>query len=147
MKKFAFSLDRVLGLRHAQARIEEVKLERLYAERTAIDARERALRDERRQSETALRMHPEVTGEQLAALDTFQQHVEAEGRRSAQARADCGRQIQAQLRILTVKRRDVKLLEKLKHQRQQSWTRELEREIGRQAEESHLAKWNRENIQ
>jgi flagellar biosynthesis chaperone FliJ len=147
MKKFVFSLDRVLDLRHAQARTEEVKLERLYAERAEIDARERALLDERRQAETALCMRPGVTGQDLAALDRFLRHVDAEGRRSAEARSACGRQILAQLRIVTLKRRDVKLLEKLKHQRQQSWTWELEREIGQEAEASHLAKWNRENIQ
>jgi len=147
MKKFTFSLDRVLDLRHSEARIEEVKLERLYAERAAIDTRERVLREERRQAGTALHLRPEVTGEQLSALDAFQQYVEAEGRRSAQARAACGRRIQAQLQILTVKRRDVKLLEKFKDQRQKAWAQALEREISQEAEESHLAKWNRENIQ
>lgn len=147
MKKFVFSLDRVLDLRRAQARVEEVKLERLYAERSAIDARERALREERRQSETALLAHPEVNGRELAALDVFQHHVAEECRRSAHARAACGRQIQAQVQTVTVRRRDVKLLETLRRRIEESWTRELEREIGQEAEESHLAKWNRENIQ
>ena len=43
--------------------------------------------------------------------------------------------------------RTSRLLAALKQQRRQSWTWELEREIGQEAEASHLAKWNRENIQ
>jgi len=147
MKKFAFSLDRALDWRRAQARLEEAKLERLYAERSAIDAGQHSLRVERQQADTALRGRSHVTGQDLAALDAFQRHMAAESGRMAQARAGCERQIAVQVQILAVKRRDVKLLEKLKRQRLISWSKDLEREVSQQAEESHLAKWNRENIQ
>ena len=145
MKKFAFRLDRVLGWRHTQAGVEEAKLERLYAERGAIDAAHRNLLVERAQAEAALRARDHVTGQDVAALDAFQRHVVAESARLTEARAGCERRIAAQQQVLTVKRRDVKLLEKLKQQRLTSWSKELEREITEQAEESHLAKWNREN--
>ena len=147
MKKFTFSLERVLDLRQTQARIEESKLQLLYAERAAIDLKERALQDERWQEEAGLSRRSDVAGEELAALDTFQRHVQAEGRRSAEARAACTGRIQRQLQALTARHRDVRLLEKLKSRHYMTWNRAFEREIGSQAEESHLAKWNRENLQ
>ena len=146
MKKFVFPLERVLHLRRAQARIEEAKLERLHGERTAIETRERSLREQRRQSEAEIRIRGVTTAGELSALDAFQQHVQAEVQRSQQARAACERRIQEQLWVVTGKRREVRLFEKLKVQRQTTWKSEFDREITQQAEESHLAKWNRENI-
>jgi flagellar biosynthesis chaperone FliJ len=147
MKKFVFSLERVLHLRQAQARIEEMKLERLYGEQTAIATRERYLRDQRRQAESEIYIRGEATAGELAALDAFRQHVQAEVQRSQQARAACQRRVHAQLEIVTGKRREVKLIEKLKLQRRTAWKSEFEREITQQAEESHLARWIRENIE
>jgi flagellar biosynthesis chaperone FliJ len=146
MKKFVFPLERVLHLRRTQARIEEAKLERLYGERTAIETQERWLRDQRRQSEVEVRGRCETNSAELTALDAFQKHVQVEVQRSQQARTACEGRIQAQLQVVSGKRRDVKLFEKLKVQRQTSWNSDFDREIQQQAEESHLAKWNRENI-
>lgn len=146
MKKFMFPLERVMQLRQAQARAEEAKLERLYGERSALDARERTLHEHRRHSEDDLRGRDHVNAEDLGALDAFQQHVQVELQRNIQARAACDRRIQAQLKVVNLKRRDVKLLEKLRQERELAWSNGVERELAQQAEESHLAKWNRENI-
>jgi flagellar biosynthesis chaperone FliJ len=146
MKKFVFPLERVLHLRQAQARIEEAKLERLYGERTAIETQERSLRDQRQRSEGEIRGRGETNSAELSALDAFQHHVQVEVQRSQQARTVCEHRIQAQLQVVSGKRREVKLVEKLKLQRQNTWNIDLNREITQQAEESHLAKWNRENI-
>jgi hypothetical protein len=70
-------------------------------------------------------------------------HVRAEHSRLTQARQQCGKQISAQIEAVTSKRRDVKLIEKLKQRRFDGWTAELGREIDRQADEAFLAKWNR----
>jgi hypothetical protein len=145
MKKFAFSLDRVLDWRRTQVRREEAKLERLYAERSAIDARQHNLAIERQQAETSLRSLGQVTGQELAALDSFQRHVVAEGGRMTQAREGCDREIAVQVPIVAAKRRDVKLLERLKQQQMVSWSKDVDREISQDAEESHSAKWNREH--
>ena len=148
MKKFSFALDRVLEWRRAQARREEMKLERLYAELSALDASQAALREQLQQAETGVRSRtgPAIYGEDLRALSAFQSYAAAEHGRIAQARSRCEQQIAAQTRILTLLRRNVKLLEKLKDRRVTAWSREEEREIGQQAEESHLAKWNREHV-
>ncbi len=146
MKKFVFALERVLHVRQAQARIEEVKLERLYGERKSIETREQSLRDQRRHSENEIRGRGETNAAELAALDAFQQHVQVEMQRSQQAHAACESRIQGQMQAVTGKRREVKLLEKLKSQRLTNWKSDFDREVTQQTEESHLAKWNRENI-
>jgi flagellar export protein FliJ len=146
MKKFMFPLERVLRLRQTQARVEESKLERLHRERTTLEALERSFHEQRLSSGSEICARGEATANELAALDVFGQHVQTEIQRTERARAECQTRIAAQMRVLMGAQRNVKLLEKLKSQRQSTWDRELEREVAQQAEESHLAKWNRENI-
>lgn len=146
MKQFVFSLQRVLHLRQAQARIEEMKLERLYGQRTALEVQERSLWGQRSQSGSEIHIRGKATAAELAALDAFQQFLQTEVQRTRQARSACERRIGEQLQIVIGKRRDVKLFEKLKLQRKTAWSSNFDREIAQQAEESHLAKWNRENI-
>jgi hypothetical protein len=141
MKKFVFPLDRVMDWRRTQARLEESKLERLHAERRAIEAREAALKEELAASERALIAAPSATGFEMAALDAFRRYTIAERGRIAHALADCGKRIAAQLGVVTLRRRDIRLLEKLKDRRLKAWEVELTRETGRQADETYLAKW------
>ncbi len=150
MKKFSFTLERVLEWRRAQARREEVKLERLYGELNALEGRRNALREQRQQAEAELRERPAragsaLTGEDLGALSAFQTFAAAELGRLAHARAQCQQQIQIQTQVLVARRRNAKLFEMLKQQRLTAWQQESEREISQLAEESHTAKWNREN--
>jgi hypothetical protein len=142
MKKFAFPLERVMDFRRMQARLEEVKLEGLYAELRATDAREAALIAQKTQSENTLRTEKSVTGFDLELFATFREAMTIEQNRLQQARAACRKRIDAQLAVVVVKRRDVKLLEKLKEQRFEKWEKEMFKEIDQQAEEAYLAKWN-----
>jgi flagellar export protein FliJ len=142
MKKFAFPLDRVLDFRRMQSRVEEIKLESLYAELRATDTREAALIAQKAQSEKALRTEKSVSGFDLELFATFREAMAIEHNRLQQARADCGKRIDVQLAVLVVKRREVKLLEKLKAQRFEKWENEMFKEIDQQAEEAYLAKWN-----
>ncbi len=142
MKKFAFPLERVMDFRRMQARLEEVKLEGLYAELRATDAREAALIAQKTQSENTLRTEKSVTGFDLELFATFREAMTIEQNRLQQARAACRKNIDAQLAVLVVKRREVKLLEKLKEQRFEKWEKEMFKEIDQQAEEAYLAKWN-----
>ncbi|MGA3187711.1 MAG: hypothetical protein ABSF22_11445 [Bryobacteraceae bacterium] len=141
MKKFAFPLERVMDFRRMQARLEESKLETLYAELRATDAREAALIAQKAQSEKALRAAPSVTGFDLELFATFREAMAIEHNRLQQARADCRKRIGAQFAVLMVKRRELKLLEKLRDQRFEKWEKEMFKEIDQQAEEAYLAKW------
>jgi flagellar export protein FliJ len=143
MKKFAFPLDRVMDFRRVHARLEEIKLEALYAELRALDTREAALARQKAQSETTLRAAPSVTGFDLELFATFREAMKLERHRLETARADCRKRIDAQLAVLTIKRRDVRLLEKLKEQQFEQWEKAMFKEIDQQAEEAYLSKWNR----
>jgi flagellar export protein FliJ len=141
MKKFTFPLGRVMDFRRMQARLEEVKLESLYAALRALDSREVALIEQRVQSEKSLKSAPSVTGHDLETFGQYGEATKAEQIRMDQARAECRKKIEAQLAVLTVKRREVKLLEHLKEQRFEKWEKEMHKEIDQQADEAYLAKW------
>ena len=141
MKKFAFPLTRVMEFRRMQARAEEIKLEALYAELRAIDTREVALIQEKVQAEKTLKSAKSVTGFDLEVFDSYRVAIKEDQKRMDKARADCRKRIDAQLAVLTAKRRDVKLLEHLKEHRHEKWEKEMFKEIDQQAEEAHLAKF------
>jgi hypothetical protein len=142
MKKFQFPLQRVLDWREVQARLEESKLEALYSERTAIDSEIATLLEERERSDRAVAQGNGSTGEELAALSAFRRFSVAEHTRLDRLRAGCSQRIAAQIVIVTSKRRDAKLLQKLEQQRLAAWQIEFSKHIDAQAEESHIARWN-----
>jgi hypothetical protein len=142
MRRFSFPLGRVMDWRGAQARIEEVKLENLYAELRANDAKIAALLEERARADQAVLAASVVTGSDLGTLAAFRRFSVAEHTRLDRLRADCSQRVAAQLQVVAIKRRDVRLLERLKQQRFSAWSADFNREIDKQAEESHLAQWN-----
>jgi hypothetical protein len=142
LKRFTFPLSRVLDWRITQSRIEESKLEKLYAELRAIDSSSAALLEERSRSDQALLRASSTTGSELAAVAAFRRFSVAEHTRFELLRADCSRRVAAQVQAVAIKRRDVRLLERLKQQRFAAWYTGFNREIDAQAEETHLAKWN-----
>lgn len=144
MKKFEFPLTRVMEFRRSQTRLEEIKLEALYAELRAVDTRETTLTAQRDLSEKVLRAAISVTGFDLALFDSFRRASNEEQKRLEKTRIDCGKRVAAQLQLVTTKRREVKLLEMLKEKRLETWETEMEKEIDGQAEEAYLARWKPE---
>ena len=142
MKKFSFPLGRVMNFRRMQARLEEVKLEGLYAGLRAIDNREAVVIAQGAQAEKALKSQASVTGHELEMFSSYRLAMKDEQKRIDKVRAECRQRIEAQLAIVTGKRREVKLLEKLKEQKFEKWEKEMLKEIDQQAEEAYLAKWN-----
>jgi len=143
MKKFTFPLARVLDWRATQARIEESKLEQLYAELRAIASSEAELKRQRAESERALLASNVASGSELSALDAFRRFTTAEHLRQEKQRADCSQRIAAQIQLVAAKRRDVRLLERMRDQRFQDWNHQFHRELDAQADEAYLAKWNK----
>jgi flagellar export protein FliJ len=143
VKKFNFPLARVMDFRRMQARVEEVKLEALYAELRAIDTREVTLIQQKVQAEKTLKSAKSVTGFELEVFDSYRVAMTEDQKRMDKARADCRKRIDAQLAVLTAKRRDVKLLEHLKETRFEKWEKEMFKEIDQQAEEAYLAKFGK----
>ena len=68
--------------------------------------------------------------------------MKEEQKRMDKSRAQYRTDIDAQLAVVTMKRREVKLLEQLKGQRFEQWEKEMFKEIDQQAEEAFLAKWS-----
>ena len=145
MKRFSFPLDRVMEWRRTEARVEEAKLERMFAERRALDARAAELNGERLEAEKTLIAAAASTGEELAAVSAFQRFSVAEQKRLAAQRVECEGRIAAQVQTVAAKRRDVRLLEKLRERGLEKWRREVNRESEALAEEAYLARWNRES--
>jgi len=143
MKKFNFPLDRVLDWRRSQARMEESKLEQIYGELRRLEIREKSLLEERARSQKHLATIPAASSEELAAFDSFHGHLREECLRLDNQRNECRTRIDAQIQIVTLRRRDVRLLEKLKEKQHGNWTAEFNREIEQQAAEAALAKWSR----
>lgn len=140
MKKFAFPLERVLQWRDAQARIEQSKLEGLYAELRAIDSRQAKLRRDAAQAGEGLLAAQQVTGADLAAFASFRRFAAAEHARLEVSRADCASRIAAQLQLAAARRRDVRLLERLKDRRFKTWRKELQGEVDAEADEAFLGR-------
>ncbi len=127
-----------------QARVEEIKLENMYAELRAIDAKEVALIQQSVEAEKELRKQQSVSGFDLELFGAHREATKTERQRMDKARAACRDRIDAQMQVVTAKRRDVKLLEHLKMKRFETWEKEMFKEIDQQAEEAFLAKWKRD---
>jgi flagellar biosynthesis chaperone FliJ len=143
MKRFHFPLERVLGYRQTQARMEEAKLERLHAELRAIRAAETALWREREAEEQSLVSAPSATGTELAALAQYRFAAARRLRQMEHARAQCNQRIAAQMLETARARRAARLLEKLRDRRAEEWTRQAERQLQREADEAFLMRWER----
>ncbi len=142
MKKFTFPLRRVLDWRETQARLEESKLEVLYAERRAIESHIATLLEEREKSDRTIAHGNGATGAELEALSAFRRFSVMEHTRLDKLRAGCSQRIAAQLAMVAAKKRDAKLLQRLEQQRLAAWQIDFSKQIDAQAEESHLARWN-----
>ena len=129
-------------VRLSNSSVEESKLESLYAERRSVDSEITKLLDERERSDRAVAEGNGATGADLAALSAFRRFSIAEHTRLDRSRAGCMQRIAAQMAIVTSKRRDAKLLEKLEQRRLAAWRIDFTKQIDAQAEESHLAQWN-----
>jgi flagellar export protein FliJ len=141
MKRFAFTLERVLAWRRMQARMERLKWEQIRAELRSIEAQREHLRGERERAAARLNTAASATGADFAALDRFRKHVDSERARLETKRTECAQRLLAQTHVTTAKERDVKVLEHLRERCLKTWTAELDRETEQQAAESYLSRW------
>lgn len=141
MKQFRFALARVLDWRRTQLRVEENKLETLYAELRAIEAQLRETEHAREESGRELIQAGSATGAELAALDRFQLASTAECARLSEAASASRQRIGAQMPAVLRRQREVRLLEHLAARKLAAWNTELAREIDKEASELHLVKW------
>jgi flagellar export protein FliJ len=142
VKRFSFRLDRVLAWRQSQARLQEARLEHLYGELHAISARETALRQESERAHTALVASGRISGADLAAWASYCAAGAAQLAKVQEARVACKRSIAAQMEEVATRRREARLLEKMRQRRLSEWNTALAREETQQAGEIFLTRWN-----
>ena len=140
MKKFHFPLERVREWRDKQVSIEEAVLERLRAERAAIEEMAAALDRERESNEAAVLKAHTVDALSLRALDAYRRFARCRAAAMSRERDASDERIAAQrLRVMDA-RRKVRLLDKLREKRHRLWIAELDKEIEEQAAESYRAR-------
>jgi hypothetical protein len=142
MKRFEFSLERVLGWRRMQARVERMRWEQLRGELRAIEIERENLRRECERAKDEMQAAGSAKGEELAALDRFRQYGDAEQVRLQRKWVESEKRMAAQAGILAGKDRAVKVLEHLRKKKQAAWTAEWERETEQMAAEGYLTRWH-----
>jgi flagellar export protein FliJ len=141
VKKFTFSLEKVLAWRRVQVQVAEAELERLHAELRAAEASRQALGEEGTRVEQEFLHSQSATAPEFTGLAGFRQSLLEQDARLNQLCGLIAQRISAQTSAVTAKRRDLRLLEKLKEQRLHSWNEEFNKETSQLAEESYLARW------
>ena len=143
MKKFVFTLERVLDWRRLQTQIAEAELERLSQAHRTIEQQKQLLAEHRQHMERELLESQSATGWELAALEAFQNHTDAERGRLDKMIAAAAQKIQNQKETVIARRREARLLEHLKEKRLGSWRKESLKETDQLAEDAYLARWKK----
>jgi len=140
MKAFSFRLERVLEWRQAQLDVEQSALGRLAAEFARWEAVLASLGNARAKAEGLVQSGP-VTGTDLGALASYQEHIERQRRITLDRRRDCAARLEKQRARLLQARREHRLLEKLRQVRRAEWETAVDREFEALAAETYLAQW------
>ncbi|MEX2262727.1 MAG: hypothetical protein WD696_12295 [Bryobacteraceae bacterium] len=143
MKKFRFDLERVREWRGQQAQLEELKFERVNAERVAVEAEHRKIRASRDEAGRAILGQAAAKAQELAALDAYIRYTWSEEARLAKRLADCEKRVSEQRAAVMEAQRRLKLLERLRERRLAAWEAGLAREEEIQAGELFLARLGR----
>ncbi len=139
MKRFEFSLGRVLDLRKQQASVEHARLQALLATLNQLSATKRSLTQQLEDARVSLRQSPS-TGEDLRVFVEFDRHIHIRCTRTDQDSQAVQRQVREQQAKTRDADRQVKLLENLKEQKFTEWTRLCDKEMEELASDSHLAR-------
>ncbi len=140
MKAFSFRLERVLEWRQAQLDVEQSALGRLAAEFARWEAVLASLGNARAKAEGLVQSGP-VTGTDLGALASYQEHIERQRKITLDRRRDCAARLEKQRARLLQARREHRLLEKLRQVRRAEWETAVDREFEALAAETYLAQW------
>lgn len=141
MKRFHFPLGRVLALRQTQAELEAARLQRLDAERSAINRERLELAESGQAADRAVLGSAALEAHELAALTAHRSYVSKQDRKLQARSEEVDRRIAAQVVELTEARRRVRLLEKLRERRRAEWQAACDREQEETATEVFLARW------
>jgi hypothetical protein len=143
MKRFSFPLDRILAWRSLQRDEEQLNLKKVLTERDELLRKERAVRDERSDSEQALAHALHFDAQFVSTLPRWQMRVKAVLIQMASDVVKMETRAVAQRAKLREAERKVQLLERLREQRLGDWKAGIEREQEAFAAETYLAQSSR----
>lgn len=142
MKRFEFSLDRVLNFRRTQAEMERRKLESLGIERATLVRQISDLMRQRQESHKREDLAPgaSIIPQQLAARETFHGFLSREKSRLQGLLNNLETAIQRQRQQFMEARRKCELLESLRGKRLSEWTAEMQKELEELASDAFRAR-------
>lgn len=143
MKKFSFPLGRVLAWRHARTRVEEAALEKLRAELRTLEQQRAGLNQSVVEARDSLLGSRSATAIEIAALEHYRAAAAQEAVQLGHSRVVLEQRIAQQTAMVADRRRNAKLLEKLRERRLKEWNAAAVREVEQLAEESFLSKFAR----
>lgn len=144
MKRFDFRFQNVLKWRALQLELSEEQLQKLFHEMRALEAQQASFAAAQSEAERAVLEAPSVAAQDLAALDGHRRWVKTQQRRLARQIRDCDARITTQREQVRKAEQDLKLMEKLRDRRLSEWTATADKQHQTLAEESFLAKWQRQ---
>ena len=140
MKKFTFSLDRVLAWRRLQLDQERAALEKLLFDHNALVQREQFVRTKRRTYEEGLARSLHFDAREVVTLPQWQSQVLKSLSALASEQQQMKPRIAQQQEKIREAERKVKLLERLRERRHDAWKIELGKEEEAFAAEAYLAR-------
>lgn len=141
MKKFAFPLDRALDWRRLQLQLEEASMERMNIQFRHLLEQAQLLDVQAHQQRSQILENRQALGIELSTMDHYRKSLHAQKMQLDHQAILLKNQLAEKAETVKARRRDVRLLEKLKQQRLQEWTQESSREVESLAEESYLVRW------
>ena len=143
MNAFQFRLQRVLEFRRTLFQAAESECQRAAAKLQAVRAQQAALASRKFETRRTFANRHEVSGTELAPLSGwFEWTAMIDGQLSRMERAAVA-ELETRRGALIDAQRQVRLLEKLRDQRQLQWKAEFEREIEELAADSTNSRFSR----
>lgn len=117
MKRFRFSLEKVLYFRQRELELAESRLERIKTQQACLEQQGKALQQESLNLRKQTARSQATTGAALASMHHYLDSLENEQGRAAASRQKLELDWQKQMTALIEKRREVQALERLKDKR------------------------------
>jgi flagellar export protein FliJ len=143
VKRFHFSLSKVLDFRRRQLEMEEARLEALHSERRALESEGARLEAEAAETRRSLMVTGSVESQDLVASDLYLRHLSAQKKRHTARMAEWQARANKQQQVIAEARLRVRLLEKLEERQFRDWKSAADREQENLSSELYLARWKR----
>jgi flagellar export protein FliJ len=141
MKAFRFSLERVLGFRETQVRLEQEKLTVALGRLDSVQHQRAECIAARDAAQRSIQGSTVTDGFDLASLNAYRSAMNRRELALLEQSRNCAAAVEQAKRSYIEARRRVRLLDRLKQYRQAEWTSAADRETEATAIESFLSRW------